>query len=221
MIPMMLEAKDASECNGYTTRCTLICNCLYLQGLEPDVQVKWPNDIYSSGVKIGGTLIHTTYQGNSFNVLTGVGINVSNAEPTTCINQILARQLAAAGGSAVSAAGDTRRAGGVTGGDTGDEIGVSRELLLAHIMNALERCFNVFKTQGFAPLEREYLSCWMHHEQQVQLEEEGGGRLVLTIKGLTQHGFLLAVDGYGQRYELTPDGNSLDMMQGLIKRKLT
>ena len=182
---------------------------MLLQGIEPDVQVKWPNDIYSGGVKIGGALIHTTYQGNRFNVLTGIGINVSNAEPTTCINKVIARQLAAAGRPAATAAAGE-----------GDVVGVSREVLLAHILNALERCFDVFEAQGFGPLEQEYLSCWMHSGQQVQLEEGGGGRPVLTIKGLSQHGFLLAVDGYGQRYELTPDGNSLDMMQGLIRKKL-
>lgn len=48
----------------------------------------------------------------------------------------------------------------------------------------------------------------------------GGGGLSLTIRGLTKGGFLHAVDEFGSSYELTPDGNSLDMMQGLIRRKL-
>lgn len=42
----------------------------------------------------------------------------------------------------------------------------------------------------------------------------------LVIRGLSQHGFLRAEDGNGKMYELTPDGNSLDMMQGLLRRKL-
>jgi hypothetical protein len=41
----------------------------------------------------------------------------------------------------------------------------------------------------------------------------------LTIEGLSKQGFLLASDDLGRVYELTPDGNSLDMMKGLIKRK--
>lgn len=52
---------------------------------------------------------------------------------------------------------------------------------------------------------------------------EGGGEgqtTDLTIIGVSPSGFLLAVDGAGRRYELTPDGNSLDMMQGLVRRKM-
>ncbi len=47
-----------------------------------------------------------------------------------------------------------------------------------------------------------------------------GEPVALTIKGLSPGGFLLAVDDWGLPYELTPDGNSLDMMQGLIRRKV-
>jgi biotin--protein ligase len=39
--------------------------------------------------------------------------------------------------------------------------------------------------------------------------------------GLTSSGYLRARDEAGRECELHPDGNSLDMMQGLIKRKVT
>ena len=43
----------------------------------------------------------------------------------------------------------------------------------------------------------------------------------LSVQGLSPSGFLLAwEEGSGQVYELTPDGNSLDMMSGLVRRKL-
>jgi biotin--protein ligase len=81
----------------------------------------------------------------------------------------------------------------------------------------------------------------MHSNQQVELEEgsaDAGGsglgssssaaeqqqqqqRVTLKIIGLSPYGFLGAVDAAGQEYELTPDGNSLDMMQGLIRKKLS
>ena len=48
----------------------------------------------------------------------------------------------------------------------------------------------------------------------------GNGRVRLTIAGLSESGFLLAIDSSGGRWELTPDGNSLDMLVGLIRRKL-
>lgn len=89
----------------------------------------------------------------------------------------------------------------------------------------------VFERSSFAPLEGSYLSTWLHSGQRVELEEAAsgqlgrdagasGGRVALTIQGLSRSGFLLATDEWGAQFELTPDGNSLDMMQGLIRRKL-
>lgn len=52
--------------------------------------------------------------------------------------------------------------------------------------------------------------------------EDGVKDLVaLRIKGVSPSGFLLAVEeDTGREYELTPDGNSLDMMAGLIRKKV-
>jgi len=101
----------------------------------------------------------------------------------------------------------------------------------------------VFEEQGFTPLEADYLASWMHSGQQVQFqqhEERSCARSedttsshsaqlnretpplsTLTIEGLSPSGFLMAVEqSSGRRFELTPDGNSLDMMTGLLRRKL-
>lgn len=95
-----------------------------MQSAPVDVQIKWPNDIYSGGLKIGGALIHTSWKGDRFNVLTGIGLNVSNKEPTTCLNDIIAKQQKATRGQ-----------------DT--EVATSREKLLAAIVTNLDRCFKV------------------------------------------------------------------------------
>lgn len=205
-----------------------------------DVQIKWPNDIYYGGVKIGGALIHTTWASSKFCVLTGIGLNVSNSQPTTCLDDIIIKQRAQpqqqqqqqGGSGQLQAAADAR---------------VNKEQLLAAVLTHLESCFDAFESQGFSPLKPLYLASWMHSNQQVELEENaaaaaagpgaggpGGSsgdsglglqnrqqRVTLTIVGLSPHGFLLAVDALGQEYELTPDGNSLDMMQGLIRKKLS
>eukprot|EP00195_Chlamydomonas_chlamydogama_P007821 CAMPEP_0202893470 /NCGR_PEP_ID=MMETSP1392-20130828/3052_1 /ASSEMBLY_ACC=CAM_ASM_000868 /TAXON_ID=225041 /ORGANISM="Chlamydomonas chlamydogama, Strain SAG 11-48b" /LENGTH=357 /DNA_ID=CAMNT_0049577817 /DNA_START=158 /DNA_END=1231 /DNA_ORIENTATION=- len=182
-----------------------------------DIRIKWPNDIYAGALKIGGALIHTTAQpGGKFLVLTGIGLNVGNAQPTTCINQLLAAALQHQGVTAPPA--------------------VSRELVLAHIITRLEQCFDVLQDQGFEPLEPAYLASWLHsgqrvmaldpllHPDQPGLPGPAGGPssspVPLTILGLSPSGYLLAADEQGCSYELTPDGNSLDMMQGLLKRKV-
>lgn len=81
---------------------------------------------------------------------------------------------------------------------------------------------------------------------QVTLLEDGNKEVALTIKGLTEYGYLLAVDIQGTAFALHPDGNrycqlsckcstpwevmvklnahfqcSLDFFQGLIRHKLS
>ncbi|KAF9602951.1 hypothetical protein IFM89_032954 [Coptis chinensis] len=54
-----------------------------------DVRIKWPNDLYLNGVKVGGILCTSTYRSNKFNVSVGIGLNVDNEMPTTCLNKVL------------------------------------------------------------------------------------------------------------------------------------
>jgi hypothetical protein len=48
----------------------------------------------------------------------------------------------------------------------------------------------------------------------------GEDDVAMRIQGLTSDGYLLAVDDKGEQYSLSPDGNSLDFFEGLIKAKL-
>jgi biotin--protein ligase len=123
-------------------------------------------------------------------VLTGIGLNLDNGQPTTCINDVLAAQLRSAGqvrsgwrrpGWPATAAGARQAvrplraaswprpptpppprpsAAPPRQGAAGAQVG--REALLAHILNELERCFDTFAGEGFAPLQEAYLSHWMH-----------------------------------------------------------
>eukprot|EP00798_Chlamydomonas_sp_ICE-L_P018144 gene18144-24584_t len=147
-----------------------------------------------------------------------VGLNISNAEPTTCLNSLLREAV----------------------GDLNYDP-LPRELVLANIISSLEKCYEVFESEGFAPLEAAYLQNWLHSNQRVTFVDpppalnsedtaddatsvfsflSPAANTELRIEGLTATGFLLARDGEGRAYELTPDGNSLDMMKGLVRRKL-
>jgi len=56
---------------------------------------------------------------------------------------------------------------------------------------------------------------------QVTVKGSGGEPdAVVTIKGLTGEGYLLAEDVAGERVSLSPDGNSLNFFDGLVMRKL-
>ncbi len=60
-----------------------------MQGHSIDIKIKWPNDIYCKNLKIGGILCHSTYRSKEFQVVIGVGLNLDNSEPTTCVNDLL------------------------------------------------------------------------------------------------------------------------------------
>ena len=167
-------------------------------GKSVDVRVKWPNDLYSGGLKIGGVLCTSTYTEGAFDVVVGVGINLDNDAPTTCVNAIIGAAWDAILAESRSAEKNKR----VSPRD------VSRERLAAGFMNRFE------------PLEPAYLRQWLHTDQKVVLEEGGGAKTEVTVRGLTKTGYLLATDAAGARFELHPDGNSFDFFQGLVKKKL-
>lgn len=60
------------------------------------LRVKWPNDIYKDEHKIGGVLCEGVLCGNKFDVIVGVGLNITNREPTTCLlseDSVLGREV--------------------------------------------------------------------------------------------------------------------------------
>ena len=167
-----------------------------------DVGIKWPNDIYTSGLKLGGILCHSTFRNGQFNVLMGVGLNLSNKQPTTCINELVATAAASLGASTPPPP-------------------ISREAIRAGIMTRLEPMLHRLSNDGFGPFEGDYYSAWLHSGQRVILEEEStAGPVSVTIRGLSPYGYLKAEDDDGQMYELHPDGNSFDFFKGLVRKKL-
>ncbi|GLT57738.1 hypothetical protein SLA2020_306890 [Shorea laevis] len=170
-------------------------------GFPPiNIRIKWPNDLYFNGLKVGGILSTSTYR-SKFNVSSGIGLNVHNEKPTTCLNAIL-KELSA--GAA-------------------DANQFRREDIMAAFFNKFERFYDLFINQGFHALEELYYQTWLHSGQRVIVEEkneDGVVENVVTIQGLTSSGYLLAISEGGQMCELHPNGNSFDFLKGLIKRKL-
>ncbi|KAI3781471.1 hypothetical protein L2E82_11486 [Cichorium intybus] len=129
-------------------------------GIPPlNLRIKWPNDLYLDGLKVGGILCTSKYRSKKFNVSAGVGLNVDNEKPTTSLNAAL-RKL---------------------------------------------NC-------GFQPLEELYYKTWLHSEQRIIVQEQNEDQdlpieNVVTIKGLTSSGYLLAITDNSEMCELHPDGN--------------
>ncbi|KAF7816897.1 biotin--protein ligase 2 [Senna tora] len=164
-----------------------------------DVKIKWPNDLYLNGLKVGGILCTSTYKSKKFNVSAGIGLNVNNEKPTTCLDTGLR-------GLSVEA------------------YQFQREDILAAFFNKFEKFYNLFVNEGFQTLEQLYYKTWLHSGQRVIVQEKKNEDKVIehvvTIQGLTSTGYLLAVGDDNQMYELHPDGNSFDFFKGLVRRKL-
>ncbi|KAE9987898.1 hypothetical protein EG328_001325 [Venturia inaequalis] len=179
------------------------------------VKLKWPNDIYAldpkaaaqgktgrdAYVKIGGILVNSSYAGADYTLVVGVGLNLANAAPTTSLNA-----LASASGTRIDP--------------------FTPEKLLARILTSFESVYNTFCREGWShALEAEYYKNWLHTEQVVTLETEGGARA--RIKGITRDwGLLLAEElGWedrktGKVWTLQSDSNSFDFFKGLLRRKV-
>ena len=180
-------------------------------GRELGLRLKWPNDVYlvdgASRIKIGGVLCQSTVvtggagsvSGRPFRVVAGIGINVLNSEPTTCLRDAVEARVSRSAACAIS-----------------------RETLLATFCFHFEELAEELETSGFQPLVDEYLSQWMHsgQEVEVQIEDKSEAKQRAVIVGLSHSGYLLAKSLTTSReLELHPDGNSLDMMDGLIYTK--
>ena len=190
-------------------------------GHAVDVKIKWPNDLYSAGLKIGGVLCASTYVDGKFDVVIGVGLNLDNEAPTTCVNKIIDAKwrmlLEDAMGNETGDTGDKE-----TPSDTVSITPTSREQLTASFMNRFEALSGLLNsTDSFDNLEPNYLRQWLHTDQSVILEENDGKvKTSVIVRGLTKSGYLLASGSNGQRYELHPDGNSFDFFKGLVRKKL-
>ncbi|KAL4785784.1 biotin-protein ligase [Aspergillus varians] len=176
------------------------------------VKLKWPNDVYALDpdqpehkkqyTKICGILVNSQYSANEYTSVVGIGLNATNASPTTSLTALAARFVG-------------RKAAPVT-----------LEKLLARILTIFEDLHTRFLRTGFdRSFEEMYYDAWLHTNQIVTLEAEGGTRAM--IKGVTRdYGLLLAEElGWDDRptgrvWQLQSDSNSFDFMRGLVKRKI-
>lgn len=177
------------------------------------VKLKWPNDIYALDpsapasssssnakyVKIGGILVNSSYAGGDYTLVAGVGLNVTNAAPTTSLNALAAAQKLPP---------------------------LTLEKLLASVLVQFEVLYNRFCRAGWSQeFEQSYYEAWLHGEQIVTLETEGGVRA--RIKGITRDWGLLVAEELGwedrptgKKFTLQSDSNSFDFFKGLVKRKV-
>ncbi|XP_021111936.1 biotin--protein ligase isoform X2 [Heterocephalus glaber] len=162
-----------------------------------NLRVKWPNDIYYSDLmKVGGVLVNSTLMGETFYILIGFGFNVTNSNPTICINDLIEEY------------NKQHRA----------ELKPLRaDCVIARAVTVLERLIDTFQDRGPDGVLPLYYRYWVHSGQQVRLGSAEGQKV--WIVGLDDLGFLQVHQEGGEVVTVHPDGNSFDMLRNLILPK--
>lgn len=171
------------------------------------IKLKWPNDVYAldpsqskkeAFTKICGILVNSSYSGGDYTLVVGIGINVNNSKPSVSLSQ-LARHYKLPG--------------------------FTLEKLLASVLTHFEELYTRFCRTGFdMRFENLYYDSWLHKNQTVTLEDEGGVRVRIT--GITRDFGLLVAEELGwedrptgKRWQLQSDSNSFDFFKGLLRKK--
>jgi biotin---protein ligase len=57
---------------------------------DVDLRLKWPNDIYAGDyAKMGGLIASSSFMGDQVVCNIGLGFNLTNSEPTSCLQDLL------------------------------------------------------------------------------------------------------------------------------------
>eukprot|EP00794_Sanderia_malayensis_P000015 gene15-605_t len=164
---------------------------------ELKIGIKWPNDIYfGHSSKIGGLIVSSSVCGGEFKTIIGVGLNVANKKPTVCLNSIIDKH-------------NSEHASYLQH--------ISIEEVIGRTLTNIEVLQDIFERSGHATFSNIYYKYWLHGSQQIRLGDDDGEQVI--IKGLDDNGFLLVEGENRGLISVQPDGNSFDMMKGLIKLK--
>ncbi|XP_055375458.1 biotin--protein ligase isoform X2 [Condylostylus longicornis] len=163
-----------------------------------EIKIKWPNDIYSNKTKIGGSVVNTTVVESKAICNIGVGVNLTNSSPTTCINDII---------SEYNSLNHKKL----------PQIGY--EEFIASIFNDIEELINLIELSDLKKVYDLYYKYWMHSNQEVKIMNKNNVEKNATIIGIDDYGYLKVQTNDGTVDSVQPDGNSFDMIRGLILPK--
>lgn len=115
---------------------------------HPPVQLKWPNDLWWCGRKLGGILIETVHQGAQRQVVIGVGLNIQTPQVQ---------------GATVAPVGLAEAAAGLSAPDA-----------LALLVLPLLRAVKAFEGLGFAPFQARFAARDALRGQRIEVVAQPG-----------------------------------------------
>ncbi|XP_023176975.2 biotin--protein ligase isoform X3 [Drosophila hydei] len=165
-----------------------------------DIALKWPNDIIANGnSKIGGLVVKTTLLGSQAIVNIGCGINLNNSKPTLCINDLIKEYNMRIPNAKLPL--------------------LKYEIFIAMIFNEMERILAEVQNENFESFYALYYDLWLHSDQSVTICLQNDQQKDAKIIGIDDIGFLKVKLANNTIETVQPDGNSFDMLKGLIVPK--
>ncbi|XP_075145553.1 holocarboxylase synthetase-like protein isoform X2 [Haematobia irritans] len=164
-----------------------------------NIGIKWPNDAYANGVtKIGGLVIKTTIMGTNALVNIGCGINLDNSKPTICINDMI-REYNHSNQKSLPL--------------------LKYEQYIALMFNEIEYLVELVQGGDFEKFYKIYYDLWLHGDQSISICDKDGSTKEAKVIGIDEYGFLQVKLANGLTETVHPDGNSFDILKGLIVPK--
>ncbi|UJR37876.1 hypothetical protein I4U23_030566 [Adineta vaga] len=168
-----------------------------------NIQIKWPNDIYigDNFTKLGGILATSSICGNYASINLGIGLNISNTEPTICINNAIDQQKPRLN---------------LTHFTVEEFIGRT----VGYLQQWVSQLSQTNKTQATTAINNFYQfyeSHWMHQNKDVFVDK---WQEKVTIIGIDEYGFLkVRKSSNNEIVTLHTDVHSFDVRQSIIREK--
>lgn len=198
-IPLKSELGRLLPFLQHTVSVALVNSICSQSGLEDlDLGLKWPNDIYAGSLKIGGLFVTSVLSNTSAICNIGCGFNLNNKLPTLCLNDMI-EELAKQSGRKIEK--------------------LSFEKYFALVFTELERLLYFVETGHQGKVIELYYKYWLHGGSQVDIIGPDGISQQVTIIGIDEFGFLKVQGNDKTEFSVQPDGNSFDMLAGLIAPK--
>uniref|UniRef100_A0A915D3W2 Biotin protein ligase C-terminal domain-containing protein n=1 Tax=Ditylenchus dipsaci TaxID=166011 RepID=A0A915D3W2_9BILA len=142
---------------------------------------------------MGGVLVSACCRSDRFECMISCGLNVANSQPNGCVNDFLIS-------------------------DVHKKLHI--EEFIAELMNKFEYHLHLFETRGKEEFLKKYCAMWMHSNEEVSILRADSNTEQVVIIGLDSDGYL-KVKGKqsGLVFSVQDDGNSFDMLNGLIHTK--
>ncbi|KAG8273301.1 hypothetical protein J6590_023815 [Homalodisca vitripennis] len=164
-----------------------------------ELGLKWPNDIYAGALKVGGLIVTSVISNACAICNVGCGFNLDNKFPTVCINDMIT-QLNKASGQKLPL--------------------LTKEKFFAIVFNQLEKLLLMIELGEQDKVLEMYYKYWLHGGAEVDVTGPDGTVQHVTIVGIDEYGFLRVQAADRSEFTVQPDGNSFDMLAGLIAPKV-